>query len=176
MAKKKTRSTKTRARGKKGLGWQGRFVAICILVGMLGVMPSTIMFTLGILPTLVAIYVDKDPKKMSGFSIGTLNIAPIIAYIILLWEKGHNMDNAMVLLTNPTTLMVIYFCAWMGWLVHFIVPPLVAEIVKKNAQARLKKIKQEQAKIVKAWGDEVRGTTPPVTAKKPKAEAEGVAA
>lgn len=164
MAKKKPIAKKgkgkNQAKGKKGLGWQGRFIAICILVGMLGVMPSTILFTLGILPTMVAIYVDKDPKKMSGFSIGALNVAPIIAYIILLWERGHNMENAMVILTNPTTLMVIYFCAWMGWIIHFIIPPLVAELVKKNATARLKKIKQEQAKIIKAWGDDVRGIKP----------------
>lgn len=161
MAKKKTPNRKSRKANvktkKKGMGWQGRVFAIGMLFGSLVVMPTTIVFVIGMIPSLVSIYVDKDPKKRSVYAIGSLNLAPVIGYIIILWSEGHMMSNAMMMLTNPTTLMIIYFSAWIGWVIHYMVPPIVAEFVKKSAMKRLKAIKVDQAKLIKDWGDGVRG-------------------
>lgn len=168
MAKKNNKpapAAKADKKGKKkgGLGWQGRAAALMVLLGSLAVMETTILIMLGLLPTFVAVYVDKDPRKMSGFTIGAMNMAAVVAFVIMLWEQGASMPNAVAILTNPTTLMMIYFAAWVGWLLHFFIPPIVAEFVKKSAQARQKKIKTELAKILADWGDGVRSEFKPQT-------------
>ncbi len=160
MAKKKPikrKAKKAVLKKKKGLGWQGRVFALGMLFGSLAIMPTTILFVIGMIPTLVSVYVDKDPKKRSAYAIGSLNLAPVIGYTIILWSEGHLMSNLMIMLTNPTTLMIIYFSAWVGWVIHYFIPPIVAEFVKKSALKRLKTIKIEQARLVKDWGDGVRG-------------------
>lgn len=142
---------------KSGLGWQGRFVAIAMLVGSLYVMPITVFFMIGMIPTFVAAFVDKDPRRMSAYAIGALNLAATIAYIVILWEEGGTMAHAMQLLSNPTTLMIVYGCCWAGWIIHFFIPPIIAEFVKKSTIGKLKRAELKKKELFQSWGDSITG-------------------
>lgn len=151
MAKKKIKSKSS------GYGWPGRIAAILALLGSLTIMPTTILFVVGMIPTFVAFFVDRDPRKRSGYSIGALNFAATLAFLIRLWVEGNAMNTTMQLLVNPTTLMIIYASAWVGWLIHSLIPPFISDFVKKNAEKRISRILKHQKKIIEEWGEAVTG-------------------
>lgn len=153
MAKTTEKKTKSSA----GLGWSGRIAVVLALLGSLTVMPTTILFVVGMIPTFVAFFVDKDKRKRSGYSIGALNFAATLAYLIQLWMQGHTMNVTMQLLINPTTLMIIYVCSWIGWVIHFFIPPLISDVVRKSGERRISKIQKQQKKIIEEWGEAVTG-------------------
>lgn len=151
------KNSKKTSKSKKGLGWSERILYVFILLGSLSVMPTSVFFVVAMIPTLVAFFVDHEKRKMSAYSIGALNLAATLSYLVQIWSNGHDMSVTMQYLVNPTTLMIIYACSWVGWVLHFFIPPFIAEFVRKNGERRLNKIKQQQKKIIEEWGEAVTG-------------------
>ncbi|MEC4589996.1 MULTISPECIES: hypothetical protein [Nitrospirillum] len=151
----------------------GGLLAAAVLLLPLGalVMPTSVLTVIGMVPTLVAWIVDRDPDKPAAVTVGGLNLCGVMPFCIQLWQHGHTMDYAAGLLVQPVTWLVMYSAAGVGWLLYFGIPPLVAGWAVARDQAKIRELDEQRQALVEEWGIEVTGQ-----GLKAEAPAEGEAA
>lgn len=120
-------------------------------------LPATILLGIGMLPTIVAAFVDRTPERLKAMTVGGLNFAACFPFLIALGGKGHTPEAALSLITNPQTIIIMYAGAACGYLLEYGLALSVSKIMVQQARARMKKLKQEQAQLVTRWGPEVAG-------------------
>lgn len=145
------------AYGKSPKRRSGSLLAALILVLPLGllVLPTTLLLIAGLIPTMVALVVDRDPDKSAALTVGAMNFCGIMPYCIRLWQGGHTTDVSFLLLSQSTTWLVMYGAAGMGWLIYFTVPRLVAGFNISRYQARIRQLDAARAELVQDWGPEI---------------------
>jgi hypothetical protein len=158
--KKDTQTKKAGAPGKKGGGkaW------IIILMTVFGasawfILPS-LMLLVGMLPTVVEMFFGNDRNGSKTTAIAVLNAAGIVPFVIELWEKGQTMPNALAILNESTTWLVMLGAAGVGWLIVFAIPPAIASLTLANAEDRIALLKQNLEVLKNTWGPEVATTKP----------------
>ncbi|MDE1901143.1 MAG: hypothetical protein KGI37_05810 [Alphaproteobacteria bacterium] len=124
-------------------------------------MPTLVLLLAGLVPTYVALITDNDPQKSGALSVGALNFAGIVPFIIGLWEKGQTMPNAFAILSDANDWAVILGAAAMGQLVVYAVPQAIATMTLTHAEIRTKALRKNLDMLRESWGPEV-GTTKPV--------------
>jgi len=120
-------------------------------------LPTAILLVVGMIPTVVAYMVDKDPDKTAPMTVGALNFVGVMAYAIALWKAGHSLAALNRLVTDPFAWLVMYGAAALGWGLYYGVPPAVAGWIALRAENRIAKRVAEQQELVAEWGREVTG-------------------
>ncbi|MCC7304799.1 MAG: hypothetical protein IT558_00910, partial [Alphaproteobacteria bacterium] len=80
--------------------------------------------------------------------------------LLRLLEQGHDLENALEIVSDPTAIVVMYAAAAVGYLIDWSVAGLVANILFQKAISRQKAIKERQKAMVERWGMEVSGQIP----------------
>lgn len=122
-------------------------------------LPTTMVLAIGMLPTLVALIVDREPEKYAAITVAPLNFCGVLPWLIKLWRHHHTIDGALALLSDPLTLMVMLAAAGGGWLLYYTVPPVIAALATQRNNAEIKRMQEHQAKLVAEWGADVTGAT-----------------
>lgn len=120
-------------------------------------LPTSVMLFIGMLPTMACSLMDRSKGKMRTLSIGAMNLAGCMPFLLELWLKGHSMENAIAHITQPKTIIVMYFAAAIGYVIEWGMAGIIASMVGQRAKARLRDIEKEQKKLVERWGPEVSG-------------------
>lgn len=162
MAKaKKGSSAKTKNAGKGGQGSArahggARFILIMILVGaLLPFGAPTLLLCIGLLPTLVALFTDTDPRKPAFTTIGFLNIAGVLPFVIELWQKGQTMEAAIRILRQPSTWLIMFGAAAIGQLLLYAVPTAIAMLTVSRMETRLKTLREGLEHLHAIWGPDI---------------------
>lgn len=129
-------------------------------VAMIVFLPTTIFLFFAMMPTLVAGLVDRSGKGTRALTVGAMNLAGCTPFLLELWTGGHTAENAMILISNPRTVIVIYCAAGIGYLIDWAMSGIVATVMIQRSASRLKEIKKRQAELVERWGREVTGLLP----------------
>ena len=156
MGKKKKKLKGGRRGGALGL----QVMALCGLVTAFVFMPTTAMLCIAMLPTLAAGLSDRIRGETRALTIGAMNIAGATPFLLNLWSTGHNLDNALSIIMEPRTIIVVYSAAGVGWIIDWAVAGVVATIMLQGGTKRLADIKERQAALVERWGPEVTGDLP----------------
>jgi hypothetical protein len=147
--------------GKKGAGKGGggvRFILIMIVMGALVPFGApTLLLCLGFLPTLVALFTDTDPGKPSLTAIGFLNVAGVAPFIIELWQKGQTLENAIHIMRQPATWLIMFGAAAIGQLLLYAVPTAIAMLTVSRMEARLRTLREGLQHLQAIWGPDVAG-------------------
>lgn len=151
---------KKKARRRKSKGAGAQLLGLFSLVAAVVFMPTTILLFFGMLPTLVAGLVDRTGKGTKALTVGSMNLAGCTPFLFDLWTKGHTAENALAIISDPRTIIVIYCAAGIGYLIDWAMSGIVATIMIQRSASRLKEIKKRQAALVERWGPEVTGTVP----------------
>lgn len=126
-----------------------------LLLGMVFALPTILVLTVGLLPTLVAFVVDVHPRRFAARSVAFLNLAGTIPFLVPLWTRGNTLEGAGKILVDPYAWLVMYSAAGMGWLVFLGMPGIAGVIMEFNARRRLRAIQVRQKKLMDEWGEEV---------------------
>lgn len=145
-----------RAAGKRGSGGLWLTLVLVIPLGLF-VLPSTVLLLAGLIPTIVAYVVDKDPDKSAALTVGSMNLTGIAPFLVRLWQAGHTLDGTARLLADPFTWMVMFGAAAIGWLMYFFIPMGVAMVEQARSGSRIREMEAERAGLVADWGPEVMG-------------------
>ena len=132
-------------------------VLLILLPAGLIFLPSTILLAVGMIPTVVAYVVDRDPDKTAPMTVGGLNFAGVVTFLISLWQAGHTMTALTKVLTDPFAWLVMYGAAGLGWALYYGIPPAVAGWIMLRAEARIAQRIEEQRELIALWGTEVNG-------------------
>ncbi len=120
-------------------------------------LPSFIVLTVNMVPTIVAYVIDKSREKYLAITVGMLNICGTLPALVGLWQQGQSYDAALDIAGNPFHWLMAYGAAGIGWLVYLGLPPILGHYYAITSQARLLDHQRKQKVLVAAWGDEVRG-------------------
>lgn len=121
----------------------------------IGFLPTTIIVIVGMLPTIVAIFVDSGKERLAGLTVGCMNIAGVLMPVMALWDKGHTVENAIHILSQPYMLLVMYGGAALGALLYINTPLMVSGLLRRQAAYRLKMIEKQCEDLREEWGPEV---------------------
>jgi hypothetical protein len=152
MAKKK----KSTQRNK---GWGLQIMMIFAFLAAILFMPTTVLLLLGMLPTVVALIVDRHGGTRA-ITVGSMNLCGCLPFLLELWTKEHTMAHAVTLITDPRTIIVMYAAAAIGYMIDWALSGIVATIMIQRATSRLKAIQKRQEEMVVRWGPEVTGELP----------------
>ncbi|WP_142848802.1 acyl-CoA synthetase [Telmatospirillum sp. J64-1] len=118
-------------------------------------LPTILLLFVGLLPTLVAALVDRGPNRYAWLCVGGLNLSGVAPFLFGLWFSGHSMSAALDILFDVFPLIVMYGSAAIGWLLYRAMPPVVGALLALRAQRRVTVLRNEQRRLVEAWGEDV---------------------
>lgn len=131
----------------------GMFLAVIAVM----VLPTTLIIVVGMIPSVVAYFVDTSKQRTLGPTVLYLNFAGVLPVLMRLWKQSPNMNNAVELLTDPFMLLMMLAPAGFGWILFICVPPMVSGILRKRAEMRIQSLENDQKKLVEQWGPEIMG-------------------
>ena len=152
MAAKKRRAKK--------ITWQGQLLGVVGLLTALVFMPTTILLMLGMIPTVVAAVIDRTGKGTKALTVGAMNLAGCTPFLIKLWTEDHTTEQAVILITDPRAVSIMFAAAGVGYLIDWAMSGIVGTILIQRSSGRLKDIKTRQDDLVERWGEEVTGDIP----------------
>ena len=125
------------------------------------ILPSIIVVLVGMVPSIVALVVDRSPRKYGTLTIAALNFAGVLPYLVKLWAKSQNLENALNIVVDVFALMVMYGAAGFGWMIFLTIPTSVASIFMVISQRRIAVLRENQRKILEEWGESVARSESP---------------
>ncbi|MDB5490416.1 MAG: hypothetical protein JWO78_265 [Micavibrio sp.] len=145
---------------KRGMSIQVRAILIFSLICGLIFMPTMVLVIIGMLPTLTAVFIDRSSEKTRGVTVGALNLAGCMPFLLQLWGGGNTLDHAFTIITDPRTIIVMYCAASVGYIVDWAVSGLVATIMVQTSGTRLQNMAKRRTDLIARWGREVTGDLP----------------
>ncbi|MES2729100.1 MAG: hypothetical protein V4621_03250 [Pseudomonadota bacterium] len=137
-----------------------QLLIVMALVAAVVFLSSTIMLLIGMLPTIVAVLSDRSPKRLKTVTVGCLNFAACFPFWMDLITSGHTTEQAMHMIGQPTTIIVMFMGAGAGYGLEIFLTQMVAKLSVQQGYSRLKRIKEQQQKLLERWGPEVSGDIP----------------
>ena len=146
----------TRPRRKSAFGIKAVIYLFLFLGIVISALPTALVLTVGLVPTVVALIVDMMPGRYLTRCVVGLNIAGISPFMHKLWTGGNDMTTAVGIVTDPVAWLVIYGAAAMGWLLFMGFPGTVAVFQTLNAKRRIYAMQEKQKLLLEEWGDSIR--------------------
>jgi hypothetical protein len=140
-----------KARGKVIIAW---VVAPMVVFAFF---PTVLLMVIGLAPSIVAFIIDKRPGKVTARAIGYLNLAGCLPYAIKLWTGQNTITGVLSLVGEPSALMVMYSSAAVGWMLNFIMTPIMTAYLAVQHEVKLRSIGNRQKQLIKEWGGDVKG-------------------
>lgn len=151
MADKKNQGAPRKPRANQSLIWT------VIIAGVLAItaLPTVILVFFGLLPTLVAFIIDRSPGKSTTFCVGGMNFCGLLPWLLDLWSGSNTISAAMIIMTNPFALLVIFGAAAVGWAFYMTIPQIVVSVLTVTSQHKVSVLRTEQKSMIEEWGAEV---------------------
>ena len=137
------------------------------------VAPTTVIMVPGLLPTMVAYIIDRDPDKTAPLTVGALNLCGTLPFAMDLWLHQHTLPAALHLLGDPLTWLVMYGAAAVGWAFYYLIPPIVTNVEVMRSEARIESLQRTKREMVAEWGPEVGAEDEMQAGQKTKNEGKG---
>lgn len=141
----------------------GKFKVILIMSIVGAIVPfglPTLLVCTGLIPTLVALYTDTDPEKSTTTTVGFMNLAGVLPFLVDLWQKGQTMSVALSIVREPRSWVIMFGAAAIGQLFLYIIPPIIASTTIARLESRLNTLKEGIEQLRTIWGPEVATTLP----------------
>lgn len=146
-------------RARQGKGGFGLILIMTLVGALVPFGLPTLLICIGLLPTMIALFVDTDAEKSSTAAVGFMNVAGVAPFLIELWSKGQSMEAAVQIVRQPMTWLVMFGAAGIGQLILFVVPPFVAAFTVGRLESRLKVLQEAQTQLRDIWGPHVADVT-----------------
>jgi hypothetical protein len=118
---------------------------------------SIIIVLFGMLPGLIAMIIDQEPKKYVSKIVLSFNFTGLCLYLSKI-IAAHESANSMAIefIISPQTWLTIYSAAAVGWMVYWAFPYFAISLNNLKIQFRVQQLNLELEKLVQEWGDEIR--------------------
>ena len=118
-------------------------------------LPTVILMVVGMLPTIVAWFVDRRDEKYAAYCVGGFNLSGVMPYLFVLWAGGDTMHALGKIMTNPFAWLVMLGAAAIGWLANYWAPQVTMRIRRARDRAEVARLRKRQEQILEEWGPEV---------------------
>lgn len=142
------------------MGWRERVMLAAFIVAAVVFLPVTALLFIGMLPTVMARLTDKTKERTKVLTVGFMNFAGCYPFVYQLIESGLKLQNAISILSDPLTVVMIYSAALLGYGIEWLVTNMVAGLMVQKGRNRLETITKMHENMTKQWGREVSGEIP----------------
>ncbi len=102
MASASRRGVAGKRRGKRarssGAGILWLFFAVAVPASVVA-LPTVLVLAAGMVPSMVALVVDRAPNRTAGITVGSLNLCGVMPFLLELWSQPHHkLPQALQLL------------------------------------------------------------------------------
>ncbi len=155
MANSESRS-RSRKKSEGGGGGSGIIIFLfVVLPASIFAAPTALLFIVGLIPTVVAAIIDRDPEKSAPLTVGPMNICGILPFTMEMWRHNHTLPTALHMLSDPLTWLVMYGAAAVGWIFYYMIPPMVTGFEVVRWQGRVETLRGKKIALIEEWGPEV---------------------
>jgi hypothetical protein len=131
---------------------------ILTIVGLLVfTLPTVLVLMTGMIPSFIAYATDRRREKYKTLSVGCMNFLGVLPLLTMLWTKDHSFDMAFNLFVDPFSWLMVLGAAAAGWTIFLIAPSVVAMFLSARIELSVDRLKKQQNKLIKEWGDGVSG-------------------
>lgn len=113
-----------------------------------------IFFISGMLPTIFAIFFDKNTHKCLSATICSFNLIGIIPFLVRMWTSNSIDYMAKQILADISTWMIIYGAAFIGLMIYISLPMLIVKLYGAKMQVQVDKLQKQHNKVCEEWGIE----------------------
>jgi hypothetical protein len=132
------------------------FLLFPLFIASILFLPMSVLLAIGLLPTVAALLIDRDPQRYTFITVGLMNVAGVIPQLVKLWIAGMSMDHAMTIISDPLAWLTMYGAATLGWFIFFSVPPFLQAIINQKTKLRIASLDHKQTAMIKEWGEDLR--------------------
>lgn len=137
--------------------WQKRLFLTGGIMTAGVLLPTTILLCIGMLPTIIMLVFDRTSDKSRVMTIGAMNAAGCLPFVLELWHRGHTAEIALSYVTQPRTVVVMYLAAMIGYMIEWMMTTVVASIMVQKAKKRIEAVIESKQELERRWGIEVTG-------------------
>ncbi len=127
---------------QKKMGWRGRILLVGMLLTAVAALPTTVIFFVGMMPTIVSRFTDKSGGLTRVLTVGFMNFAACFPFWYELMQRGHKFDNAIDIISSPIAIIVMYLGAGAGYVIEWVLSSIVAGIMVGRGKKRLDNIQE----------------------------------
>tara|TARA_B100001540_G_scaffold317682_1_gene352127 strand:+ start:3028 stop:3609 length:582 start_codon:yes stop_codon:yes gene_type:complete len=140
-------------------GRRSPFLMMIVLVGILMIVafPTFVVLAPAMLPTLVLALLEEDGDLNKVMTMASMNLSGVAPYIYSIWQDGHTIHAAMLVLTDIYAWFVIYSAAALSLLILWMGPQLAVSFIEFRAERRKGVLRAKQIELIDEWGREVAG-------------------
>ena len=120
-------------------------------------LPLCVVLAAGMLPTGVALIVDRQPRRYLAWAVGASNLAGMMWPVAALLRSDPSLGGALHMLADPRNWLVMYGGAAIGWGLNEAMPMLARAFLEFRANEAERKLRRRAAQITEEWGEDVRG-------------------
>ncbi len=146
---------KVRVRPK--MRFKYKFLLIVFSLLMMGLMRTGfVFFVIGMLPCIVAYYMDISKYRYTFKTIFAANMSGMMPFITKLLAHGPSSTALQEIMGNGFNWVVIYGSAIVGWLLILLCPMIAQVMVAGVNQTHYMRYDLLRKKLESEWGDEVK--------------------
>ena len=120
-------------------------------------LPTVLLLTAGMVPTLVAWIVDRNRDGHTPMAVGMLNLAGLFPSLLVLWTDGHGLGTTGRIFSDPYTWLFAFGAAAVGWALVLGLPKVIETAMTFRNDVEIKRLENRQAALIAEWGPEVGG-------------------
>jgi hypothetical protein len=113
---------------------------------------ALIFFVAAMLPTIFAIFFDRDHHKCLSATICSFNLIGALPYLVRIWESSSVDYISKQILADINTWAVIYGAAVIGQLVYSSLPILIVKIQEAKIHIQVSKLEKQYYETCSQWG------------------------
>lgn len=138
------------------LSMKGKLILIFISLVMMSVLRTGfVFFIIGMLPCIVAFYMDVSKHRYLFKSVFAANLSGIMPYLAKILENGPSSMILQEIMGDSTSWIIIYGSAAIGFALVKTCPMFAQTLVEKMNQIQLARYEALQKKLEDEWGPEV---------------------
>lgn len=131
------------------------FIVTILVLGVL-IKMTVIFFLLGMMPSIVAWYVDNVERRPSFRIVMLCNLSGVIPFTANLIHEGNQTSQVLHMFSDFSAWFVIYASAGIGWLLVWGCPYLIELCIEIGNSSRIAKLESVQKRLVEEWGPEIK--------------------
>ncbi|GAB4162301.1 MAG: hypothetical protein Tsb006_0350 [Rickettsiaceae bacterium] len=132
---------------------------IAVVIALMVIVVSRyafIFFAAAMLPTIFAIFLDKNEHRCLSATICSFNLIGVMPYLIRMWDASSIDYLAKQFLADTGTWMVIYGAAFIGQLLYVSMPLLIVKFYSARMKVKVDRYKEQHKMLCEQWGIETK--------------------
>lgn len=130
-------------------------ITIIALFMMAFLRTGFVFFIIGMLPSVVAYYLDRSEEHFTFRAIFACNLSGMLPFLGRLMFYGPNKGALYEITGETSTWVIIYGAAFVGWMLTRVTPILAQMLIGSMHNTQVQRLARAQNKIEKEWGSEV---------------------